>query len=67
MQSIERNQVHVAVPADAVGLKGSPTRVERIFRPRLTRACEVLRAGDAREVDAATDRVLAFLTERGLL
>jgi electron transfer flavoprotein beta subunit len=55
------------VPADAVGLKGSPTRVERIFRPRLTRACEVLRAGDAREVDAATDRVLAFLAERGLL
>jgi electron transfer flavoprotein beta subunit len=55
------------VPADAVGLKGSPTRVERIFRPRLTRTCELLRASEAREVDAATDRVVAFLTERGLL
>ena len=55
------------VPADALGLKGSPTRVERIFRPRLARACEVLRASDAAEVDAATDRVVAFLTERGLL
>ena len=55
------------VPADALGLKGSPTRVERIFRPRLTRTCEVLRASEPGEVDAATDRVVAFLTERGLL
>jgi electron transfer flavoprotein beta subunit len=55
------------VPQGGVGLKGSPTRVERIFRPRLARTCEVLRASDAREVDAATDRVLAFLSERGLL
>jgi len=53
--------------AAAVGLKGSPTRVERIFRPRLARSCERLRVGDARELDAATDRVVAFLGERGLL
>ena len=55
------------LPADAVGLKGSPTRVERIFRPRLARTCEVLRAGDAREIDAAANRVIAFLSARGLL
>jgi electron transfer flavoprotein beta subunit len=55
------------VAADAVGLKGSPTRVERIFRPRLARSCEVLRATDAREVDLATDRVVDFLSQRGLL
>lgn len=55
------------VAADAVGLQGSPTRVERIFRPRLARTCEVIRAGEARDVDAATDRAVAFLTERGLI
>ena len=55
------------VPADAMGLKGSPTRVERIFRPRLTRTCERLRAQDGGELDAATDRIVVFLSERGLL
>lgn len=55
------------VPADAMGLKGSPTRVERIFRPRLTRTCERLRALDGHELDAATDRIVTFLSERGLL
>ncbi len=52
---------------ETVGLKGSPTRVEKIFRPRLARTCETLRVSDARDLDAATDRLIAFLNERGLL
>lgn len=57
----------IDVPAEAWGLKGSPTRVERIFRPRLSRACERLRAQDGQELDAATDRIVTFLRERELL
>lgn len=57
----------LGLAAETVGLRGSPTRVERIFRPRLARSCERLRVGDAGELEAATSRVIAFLGERGLL
>lgn len=50
---------------DDVGLRGSPTRVARIYRPRVSRNCEKKRAGAPEEMDLAVERLEAFLDERG--
>ncbi len=51
----------------SVGLSGSPTRVVRIFHPKVTRECRLLPAGDPQALTAAVDQVVAFLTDRNLL
>jgi len=53
--------------AEQVGLRGSPTRVVKIFRPKIARAGELLDAASDEAVDTATTRVVEFLTERNLL
>lgn len=50
-----------------IGLKGSPTRVVKIFRPKVTRQCEKLPACDDASIDRATDAVVEFLKSRQLL
>ena len=50
-----------------VGLNGSPTRVVRIFRPKVTRQCEKLTAGDEHAVGEAAERLVEFLRQRSLL
>ena len=50
-----------------VGLKGSPTRVVKIFRPKVARQCETIPAADEVAVAAAVDRLVDFLRERNLL
>ena len=57
----------LGIPAEDLGLKGSPTRVERIFRPRLGRTCERLTIRDSADLEAAAERVVAVLNARGLL
>ena len=52
---------------EAVGLAGSPTRVVKIFRPKVTRRCEKLPAQDEPGIAQAADRVVALLKERALL
>jgi electron transfer flavoprotein beta subunit len=56
----------LGLPPERVGLKGSPTRVVRIHRPKLSRTCEILEARDPRAVETACDRLIAFLKERDL-
>ena len=51
----------------SVGLKGSPTRVVKIFRPQVARECEKIHAGDEAAIDRATDRVVEFLQKRDLI
>jgi len=51
----------------SVGLKGSPTRVKKVFRPRISREGEMLVVRSEEDIDAAADRVVAFLDENNLL
>ena len=55
------------VEPDNIGLTGSPTRVVRIFRPKVARECEVVLASDEQAASAAVDRLLAFLKEKVLI
>lgn len=47
-----------------IGLKGSPTRVVKIFRPKVTRECEIITAADETGVAVAVDRLYSFLQSR---
>jgi electron transfer flavoprotein beta subunit len=53
-------------PAD-VGLKGSPTRVKRIFRPKVSREGERIVLRDEEDVEAAVARVMDYLERENLL
>ncbi|MGC9454231.1 MAG: electron transfer flavoprotein subunit beta/FixA family protein [Phycisphaerae bacterium] len=53
--------------AEKLGLKGSPTRVVKIFRPKVTRQCRKVTAADEEAIPAAVDELVAFLRERELI
>ncbi len=55
------------VDASKLGLKGSPTRVVKIFRPKVARACETLTAEDETGAEKAAERIVEFLQERELI
>ncbi|MCK4276932.1 MAG: electron transfer flavoprotein subunit beta/FixA family protein [Phycisphaerae bacterium] len=57
----------IGVEPDKIGLEGSPTRVVKIFRPKLARQCEKIAATDEEAVSQAADKLMAFLQERNLL
>ncbi len=44
-----------------IGLKGSPTRVVRIFRPEIARDCELFQAETEARIGEAVDAMLAFM------
>lgn len=48
--------------ADKVGLKGSPTRVVKIFKPKVARDCQLEMAADEAQTAAAVDRLYSFLS-----
>jgi electron transfer flavoprotein beta subunit len=52
------------VSADRIGLKGSPTRVVKIFRPKVAREGEKLPAGDEQSTAKAVDQLLQFLQQK---
>ena len=72
-QKAKRAEIPTLGPADMevqerlLGLSGSPTRVVRIFRPKVARQCEKVLAADERAIDEAADRLVAFLKKRELL
>lgn len=57
----------IDVEARHLGLKGSPTRVVKIFRPRVTRECDMLRIHGDEDLRAAVEKTAAFLRERELI
>jgi electron transfer flavoprotein beta subunit len=57
----------LALPMEDLGLKGSPTRVVKIFRPKITRQGRKVPAGDPEAIGAAVDQLLEFLRKRELL
>ena len=52
---------------DKVGLNGSPTRVVKIFRPKVSRQCEKYIAKDEQATQEALDKLMIFLQKRELI
>jgi len=50
-----------------LGLKGSPTRVAKIFRPKVTRECEKITATDDAGMAEAINKCIEFLDGRKLI
>ena len=55
------------VAPEDLGLKGSPTRVVKIFRPQVARQCEKMTATDDSGIAEAVDRVVRFLQGKELI
>jgi electron transfer flavoprotein beta subunit len=55
------------IPSDKIGLKGSPTRVVKIFHPKITRQGVKIPAGDEQAISAAVDQLLEFLRQKDLV
>jgi electron transfer flavoprotein beta subunit len=72
-QRARRTELTVLGPDDlgfdpaALGLKGSPTRVVRIHRPKVARECTMVHARDPKAIQAACEQTIDFLTERNLI
>ncbi len=50
-----------------LGLAGSPTRVVKIFKPKVARQCEKLTAGDEASTAIAVQRLVQLLRQRELI
>ena len=50
-----------------LGLKGSPTKVVKVHRPKVSRECDMAVAADEGALAAATDRLAAFIGGTGVL
>jgi len=57
----------MTVETENLGLKGSPTRVVKIFRPKVARQCRKIVANDEQSIDQAADELVAFLREKELI
>ncbi len=51
------------VNTDKIGLKGSPTKVVKIAKPKVARECEKLKAADEQSIEKAVDRLCGVLQE----
>jgi electron transfer flavoprotein beta subunit len=57
----------LGIDADKVGLKGSLTHVVKIFRPKVSRACTIVRVSDEASLDAAVSGALGTISkQRGI-
>lgn len=57
----------LALDEGQVGLKSSPTRVEKIFTPRVTRDGTIIRVGGEEQAEKAVQGILDFIRERMIL
>lgn len=55
------------VEPEKLGLKGSPTRVVKIFKPKVARECEKLKALDEETLEQAATRTVEYLREKELI
>jgi len=55
------------VKEEFLGLAGSPTRVVKIFRPKVARQCRKVVANDEAAIDRAADELVAFLRQKELI
>lgn len=56
----------IGVPREELGLNGSPTRVVKIFRPKVARECRKLAARDEAAIETAVGELVTFLRKREL-
>lgn len=59
------DQSALKIDAASIGLKGSPTHVVKIFRPKVVRECMTVRVTDEASLDAAMEGVIGLLAEKG--
>ena len=59
-EDIGANEAHL-------GLKGSPTKVVKVHRPKVSRECDMAVAADEGALAAAADRLAAFIGGTGVL
>jgi electron transfer flavoprotein beta subunit len=57
----------IGVPLAELGLGGSPTRVVKIFKPKLARECRKFMARDEAAVETAVGELVAFLQKKELV
>ena len=57
----------IAAPREELGLNGSPTRVVKIFRPKVARECRKVVARDEAGVETAVGELVEFLKKKELL
>ncbi|MEI8247809.1 MAG: electron transfer flavoprotein subunit beta/FixA family protein [Lentisphaerota bacterium] len=57
-------QSELQIDPDEIGLKGSPTNVVKIFRPKITRQCKLVFAGDEEQASAACHELNNFIQTR---
>jgi electron transfer flavoprotein beta subunit len=55
------------VDLSKVGVDGSPTRVVKIFRPKVTRHCEKVLAKDDESIKEAVDKLAGFFQHKELI
>jgi len=60
-------RIELALPAECLGLAGSPTRVVSLARPRVSRTCEKIVAPDAATMRGAAAKLAEFLNRRHLV
>jgi electron transfer flavoprotein beta subunit len=54
----------IKVKEECIGLKGSPTRVVKIFTPKVSRECKKFEIREEGDLDKATDSLIDFLKEK---
>lgn len=57
----------LGLDSGSIGLNGSPTRVSKIFRPKVARECEKLFVSDEHSASLAAGRFVEFLDSKDLL
>jgi electron transfer flavoprotein beta subunit len=55
------------VESEKLGLGGSPTRVVKIFKPKVARECEKIKAVDEESIEQAAIRAVEYLREKELI
>ena len=60
------SQAELKLPPEEIGLKGSPTRVVKIFHPQVSRKCRMMTAETDARIAEAAGALCLMLRERGL-
>ncbi len=55
----------LAIDSSMIGLKGSPTKVVKIFRPKVARECDKILARDEEQIEKASEKFLSILKSSG--
>jgi electron transfer flavoprotein beta subunit len=55
------------IPVEELGLKGSPTRVDKIYTPKVMRDGKILKAHDEKSAQNAAREIVNFIKEKNLL